>query len=67
MAVNNHTVLSALSRRGRVQLGERGLGMGAGDGIGTAAVQVALGLGPRVVAGVADEDQVATSQAAGAP
>jgi NADPH:quinone reductase-like Zn-dependent oxidoreductase len=41
--------------------------MGAGGGIGTAAVQVALGLDTRVVAGVADEDQVATARSAGAP
>jgi NADPH:quinone reductase len=67
MVVNYHTVLFALARRGRVQPGETVLVMGAGGGIGTAAVQVALGLGARVVAGVADEDQVATAQAAGAP
>jgi NADPH2:quinone reductase len=41
--------------------------MGAGGGIGSAAVQVALGLGARVIAGVADENQVSTAQAAGAP
>jgi NADPH:quinone reductase len=50
-----------------VQPGETVLVMGAGGGIGTAAVQVALGLGTRVVAGVADEDQVATARSAGAP
>jgi NADPH2:quinone reductase len=67
MVVNYHTVHFALSRRGRVRPGETVLVMGAGGGIGTAAVQVALGLGARVVAGVADEKQVATAQAAGAP
>jgi NADPH:quinone reductase len=67
MVVNYHTVLFALFRRGRVQRGETVLVMGAGGGIGTAAVQVALGLGARVVAGVADEDQVATARSAGAP
>jgi hypothetical protein len=50
-----------------VQRGETVLVMGAGGGIGTAAVQVALGLGTRGVAGVADEDQVATARSAGAP
>jgi NADPH2:quinone reductase len=50
-----------------VQPGETVLVMGAGGGIGTAAVQVALGLGARVVTGVADEDQVATARSAGAP
>jgi NADPH2:quinone reductase len=67
MVVNYHTVHFALSRRGRLQPGETVLVMGAGGGIGTAAVQVALGLGARVVAGVADEDQVATARSAGAP
>jgi NADPH:quinone reductase len=67
MVVNYHTVLFALFRRGRVQPGETVLVMGAGGGIGTAAVQVALGLGARVVTGVADEDQVATARSAGAP
>jgi NADPH2:quinone reductase len=67
MVVNYHTVLFGLSRRGRVQPGETVLVMGAGGGIGSAAVQVALGLGARVIAGVADENQVSTAQAAGAP
>jgi NADPH:quinone reductase len=67
MVVNYHTVHFALSRRGGLQPGETVLVMGAGGGIGTAAVQVALGLGARVVAGVADEDQVATARSAGAP
>lgn len=66
MVVNYHTVHFALARRGRVEQGETVLVMGAGGGIGTAAVQVALGLGARVVAGVADEGQVATARAAGA-
>jgi len=67
MVVNYHTVHFALARRGRVQPGETVLVMGAGGGIGTAAVQVAQGLGARVIAGVADESQVQTAEAAGAP
>lgn len=67
MVVNYHTVHFALARRGRVRPGESVLVMGAGGGIGSAAVQVALGLGARVVAGVANEEQVATARAAGAP
>ncbi|WBB61251.1 NADPH:quinone oxidoreductase family protein [Streptomyces sp. WMMC500] len=65
MVVNYHTVHFALARRGRVQRGETVLVMGAGGGIGTAAVQVALGLGASVVAGVADEGQAEIARAAG--
>ncbi|MFE4667519.1 NADPH:quinone oxidoreductase family protein [Streptomyces sp. NPDC056716] len=66
MVVNYHTVHFALVRRGQVRPGESVLVMGAGGGIGTAAVQVALGLGASVVAGVADEGQTAIARAAGA-
>lgn len=66
MVVNYHTVHFALARRGGVRPGETVLVMGAGGGIGTAAVQVALGLGGRVLAGVANDEQVATAKAAGA-
>jgi NADPH:quinone reductase len=66
MMVNYHTVHFALTRRGRLQAGERLLVLGAGGGIGSAAVQVGKGLGATVVAGVADPDQVPVAQAAGA-
>lgn len=66
MVVNYHTVHFALSRRGGVKAGETVLVMGAAGGIGTAAVQVATGLGARVLAGVADAEQVSIAQAAGA-
>ncbi|MGW4340874.1 NADPH:quinone oxidoreductase family protein [Rhodococcus koreensis] len=66
MVVNYHTVHFALARRGRVAAGETVLVMGAGGGIGTAALQVAKGLGARVIAGVANENQIATATAAGA-
>jgi NADPH2:quinone reductase len=66
MVVNYHTVHFALHRRGRVAEGETVLVLGAGGGIGSAGVQVAKGLGARVVAGVASDEQVATAQAAGA-
>ncbi|MBG0855786.1 NADPH:quinone oxidoreductase family protein [Streptomyces spinoverrucosus] len=66
MIVNYHTVHFALARRGQLKVGETVLVMGAGGGIGTAAIQVALGLGASVIAGVADEGQAETARAAGA-
>lgn len=66
MVVNYHTVHFALSRRGVVKPGETVLVMGAAGGIGTAAIQVARGLGARVIAGVADVGQAKTAEAAGA-
>lgn len=64
--VNYHTVLFALARRGGVTAGESVLVLGAAGGIGTAAVQVARGLGARVVAGVANAEQAGIAAAAGA-
>jgi NADPH:quinone reductase len=66
MVVNYQTVYFALARRGRLQAGETVLVLGAAGGIGTAALQVARGLGARVIGGVADEAQRAIAQAAGA-
>lgn len=66
MVVNYHTVHFALSRRGAVAPSDTVLVLGAAGGIGTAAVQVAKGLGARVIAGVADAAQVPTAEAAGA-
>jgi len=66
MIVNYQTAHFALERRGAVRAGETVLVLGAGGGIGTASVQVAKGLGARVLAGVADEAQVATAREAGA-
>ena len=66
MVVNYHTVHFALARRGAVQPGETVLVLGAAGGIGTAAVQVATGLGAKVIAGVADSRQAQTATAAGA-
>lgn len=66
MVVNSHTVHFALARRGALQPGETVLVMGAGGGIGSAAVQVAKGLGARVIAGVASEEQRPVAIASGA-
>lgn len=66
MVVNYHTVHFALARRGGVKPGDTVLVMGAAGGIGTAAVQVAAGLGARVIAGVANTRQKRTAEVAGA-
>lgn len=66
MVVNYQTVAFALDRRARLQSGETVLVLGAAGGIGTAAVQVAKGHGATVVAGVANDEQVAVARHAGA-
>lgn len=66
LVVNHHTVHFALARRGHVVAGEHVLVMGAGGGIGSAAVQVAKGLGARVIAGVAGEHEVTVAKESGA-
>ena len=66
MVVNYQTVHFALARRGRLESGETVLVLGAGGGIGSAAVQVARGLGARVIAGCSGDAQCATAAAAGA-
>jgi NADPH:quinone reductase len=65
MVVNYHTVHFALVRRARVAAGETVLVLGAGGGVGTAGLQVVRGLGARVVAGVATDEQETTARAAG--
>lgn len=66
MVVNYHTVHFGLARRGRVMPDETVLVMGAAGGIGTAGLQVARGLGARVLAGVADDNQGRIATDAGA-
>lgn len=66
LVVNHHTVHFALARRGHVVAGEQVLVMGAGGGIGSAAVQVAKGLGARVIAGVAGEHESTVAKESGA-
>jgi NADPH2:quinone reductase len=66
MVVNYHTVYFGLARRAGVKPGETVLVLGAAGGIGSAAVQVAKGLGARVIGGVAGEAQQTTAIAAGA-
>jgi NADPH2:quinone reductase len=66
LVVNHHTVHFALARRGHVVAGEQVLVMGAGGGIASAAVQVAKGLGARVIAGVAGEHESTVAKESGA-
>jgi NADPH2:quinone reductase len=66
LLVNYHTVHFALARRGRVTAGETVLVLGAAGGIGSAGVQVARGLGARVIAGVASTAQASVAERAGA-
>jgi NADPH2:quinone reductase len=66
MIVNYHTVHFALARRARLLPGERLLVLGAGGGIGGAAVQVGRAIvGPagQVIAGYADDQQLAQNNA----
>ncbi|MDV8071340.1 NADPH:quinone oxidoreductase family protein [Rhodococcus sp. IEGM 1366] len=64
--VNYQTVMFALDRRAKLQPGETVLVLGAAGGIGTAAVQIAKGMGARVLAGVATEEQTEVASSAGA-
>jgi NADPH:quinone reductase len=59
--VNHHTALVALTRRARLQPGERVLVHGAGGGLGSAVVQVAAALGADVtaVAGTSERRELA--------
>lgn len=66
MIVNYQTALFALDRRAQLTAGETTLVLGAAGGIGTAAVQIAKGLGSRVLAGVSAENRVHTAMEAGA-
>lgn len=66
MFVNCQTAHFALVRRARLQPGETVLVLGAAGGVGSAAVQVAKGLGARVVALVSRPSRAAVATAAGA-
>lgn len=50
LIANYHTMYFAYARRGKLQAGETVLVLGAAGGIGTAAIQIAKGLGARVIA-----------------
>ncbi|PTL60034.1 NADPH:quinone oxidoreductase family protein [Paraconexibacter algicola] len=66
LVMNYQTAYFALRLRGRLASGETLLVQGAGGGLGTAAVQVGVGLGARVIGLVSSTDKADAALAAGA-
>jgi NADPH2:quinone reductase len=66
LILNYHTAYFALKLRGRLAEGETVLVHGAAGGIGTAAIQVAKGLGARVLAVVSSDEKQRVAREAGA-
>jgi NADPH:quinone reductase len=66
LVLNYHTAYFALVMRGRYQEGEAVLVHGAAGGVGTAAVQIAKGLGARVIGVVSTDDKERVAREAGA-
>lgn len=66
LVLNYHTAYFALRLRGRLAEGETVLVHGAAGGVGTASIQVAKGLGARVIAVVSTDAKEAVAREAGA-
>ena len=66
LILNYHTAYFCLSMRGRLRDGETVLVHGAAGGVGTASIQVAKGLGARVIAVVSSDEKAAVATEAGA-
>src|SRR3954453_4974408 len=66
LVLNYHTAYFALKLRGRLKEGETVLVHGAAGGVGTAAIQVAKGLGARVVGVVSSDEKEQVARDAGA-
>ncbi len=66
LILNFHTAYFALVTRGRLKAGETVLIHGAAGGVGTATIQVARGLGAKVIAVVSSDDKAAVAEDAGA-
>jgi NADPH2:quinone reductase len=66
LVLNYHTAYFALKLRGRLAEGETVLVHGAAGGVGTASIQVAKGLGARVVGVVSSDEKETVARGAGA-
>jgi NADPH2:quinone reductase len=66
LVLNYHTAYFALKIRGRLAAGETVLVHGAAGGVGTASIQVAKGLGARVIAVVSTDEKDQVAREAGA-
>jgi NADPH2:quinone reductase len=66
LILNYHTAYFSLVDRGRLEAGETVLVHGAAGGVGTASIQVAKGLGARVLAVVSSDAKEAVAREAGA-
>lgn len=66
LVANYHAAYFSLVTRGRLKVPEVVLVQGAAGGVGTAAVQVAVGLGARVLAVVSSESKAKAARASGA-
>lgn len=66
LVMNYHTAHFALGRRARLRSGETVLVQGAAGGVGTAAIQVAKGMGARVIGVCSTEEKADVAREAGA-
>src|SRR5436190_10001303 len=66
LVLNYHTAYFSLKIRGRLSEGETVLVHGAAGGVGTATIQVAKGLGARVIGVVSSDDKEQVARDAGA-
>ena len=66
LVLNYHTAYFALKIRGRLSDGETVLVHGAAGGVGTASIQVAKGLGARVIGVVSSDEKAKVARDAGA-
>lgn len=66
LVMNFQTAYFCMKLRGRIEAGETLLVQGAGGGLGTAAIQVGVGLGARVIAAVSTSEKGEAARRAGA-